>query len=161
MARSSSTSASVTGPRRNIFVLDPATGTATRVTHLTTEPSAVLVVRRAIAYTLLGEPRIRLVDPATGKDSTLLTAPDQVWDAQWSPDGMQVAYVAVTDDPQVNEIWVMNADGSAKRPLVQSHVAAISPVWSADGSSIVYVDDADGGVHTLSVDPATGVRRPR
>ena len=143
--------------RRNLFVLDPATGTTTRVTNLTTEPyQPSWSSDGLIAYTLLGEPRIRLVDPATGKDSTLLTAPDQVWDAQWSPDGMQVAYVAVTDDPQVNEIWVMNPDGSGKRPLVQSHVAGISPVWSADGSAILYVDDADGGVQTLSVDPATG-----
>jgi Tol biopolymer transport system component len=147
--------------RRNLFVLDLDTGTSTRVTNLQSEPfQPSWSSDGQLAYTLLGEPRIRLIDPASGRGSTLLTARDQAWDAQWSPDGTQVAYIAETPDPRVNEIWIMNADGSGKRALLESHNLGISPVWSADGSKIVYVDDENGGVRTFAVDPETGASTP-
>ena len=125
-ARSSPTSASGTGPGGNIFVLDLASGESTRVTDLQSEPfEPSWSPDGQIAYTLLGDRHIRLIDPATGKGSVLLTDPVSAWNAQWSPDGNQVAYVH--EGVIANAIWVMDADGSGKRELVQSVKVGVDP----------------------------------
>ena len=144
--------------RRNIFVLDLASGESTRVTDLQSEPfEPSWSPDGQIAYTLLGDRHIRLIDPATGKGSVLLTDPVSAWNAQWSPDGNQVAYVQQGDR---NAIWVMDADGSGKRELVQNVNVDVIPLWSEDGTRIVYVDTVNGGTRTLAVDPATGETTP-
>ena len=139
-------------------MLDLASGESTRVTDLQSEPfEPSWSPDGQIAYTLLGDRHIRLIDPATGKGSVLLTDPVSAWNAQWSPDGNQVAYVHEGDR---NAIWVMDADGSGKRELVQSVNVGVIPLWSEDGTTIVYVDNVNGGVRTLAVDPATGETTP-
>ena len=60
-----------------------------------------------------------------------------------SPDGGQVVYSRTwTDkigDRRRSELWIMNADGSRKRALVDGS----SPQWSPDGTRIAYVAEGE------------------
>ena len=51
----------------------------------------------------------------------------------WSPDGMQIAYIAG------GEIWLMDADGSNPQQVTNDAVDKTRLWWSEDGSSIYYV----------------------
>ncbi len=80
----------------------------------------------------------------------------------WSPDGTQIAFALNPD------IWVMNADGSGRRPITNdpssTHRVA-EPSWSPDGTMIVFntnneaiwiVNAAGGGQREL-IDPTVPV----
>ena len=70
--------------------------------------------------------------------------------ATWSPTGDQIAFVSQREGEVA--VWIMNADGGAKRRLVQGR----EPSWSPDGGRIaftssqfegndeIYIIDADG-----------------
>lgn len=60
----------------------------------------------------------------------------------WSPDGSHIAFAGGHGQQQgeagdVMEIYVMNADGSDARPVTDVG-DAVAPVWSPDGSRIVF-----------------------
>jgi Tol biopolymer transport system component len=58
-------------------------------------------------------------------------------DASWSPDGSRLVY-AVTEANKTS-LWVMDADGSNKRPLTVSMDGnAYDPTWSANGQLIAF-----------------------
>jgi TolB protein len=75
----------------------------------------------------------------------------------WSPDGTKIAFehrLSRTSDPK---IYVMNADGSEQRELVEGG----EPTWSPDGTKIAFTDRGDGisvinadssGLHRLTQD---------
>jgi Tol biopolymer transport system component len=69
---------------------------------------------------------------------------DVAYAPTWSPDGTQIAFVSS------NDLYLMNADGSAQTLLVAS---AYSPAWSPDGTQIAYVSnlDSDNGTYELYV----------
>jgi Tol biopolymer transport system component len=120
------------------------------------------------------------LDPVPGPDRlnqkpTILAGGDGVnaWDGDWSPDGTRIAFSRgetgrhfdiETADPRF-DIWLMDADGSNDRPLVESdEEAEVGPFWSPDGTMIAYtsvgearsvwvVDVASGG--TRRVGPGT------
>ncbi|GAK58097.1 WD40-like Beta Propeller [Candidatus Vecturithrix granuli] len=61
----------------------------------------------------------------------------------WSPDGQRIAYVSRQNTSKPS-IWVMNADGSAKRDmLTDKNVEALGPAWSPDGKYLVYAQSRD------------------
>ena len=87
-----------------------------------------------------------------------------------SPDGRQLAFVAVGQDGQ-SRLWVRSLDAREARPLVGTEGAFGSPFWSPDSRSIAYQDlslrsapklrriEASGGPAQLVCDtpvPATG-----
>ena len=55
----------------------------------------------------------------------------------WSPTGREIAYVH-TDEDDVTDLWIMNADGSDQTRLTTTGgVLAAAPSWSPDGEPAV------------------------
>jgi Tol biopolymer transport system component len=89
------------------------------------------------------------------------------WDAAWSPDGSQIAFSRGdtgkdfdihTASPSY-DIWIMDADGSSQRPLVESDESAdVGPFWSPDGSMIAYTSVGETR-SVWVVDVSSGVKR--
>jgi Tol biopolymer transport system component len=77
----------------------------------------------------------------------------------WSPDGSQVVFATNRDTggTGMNEIYVVNADGSGLRRLTFDATASTGakgePVWSPDGTQIAYLAN---GNEIWVVDPAGG-----
>jgi dipeptidyl aminopeptidase/acylaminoacyl peptidase len=64
---------------------------------------------------------------------------EQASDPQISPDGKQVVYtrgfIDKVKDEWTGALWIMNADGTKHRFLVEGS----NPVWSPDGTRLAYV----------------------
>ena len=74
-----------------------------------------------------------------------------------SPDGTKLAYLYVEDgDHTKRRLWIMDADGANRRPLIVDPVPHIQayPRWSPDGRHIAYISDRGGstGVWVVAVD---------
>jgi Tol biopolymer transport system component len=91
-------------------------------------------------------------DGSNQKPLTKLTASnaDAIYPLCWSPDGSKLVFSSsaafngsdAVDVNGVENIWVMNADGSGQTPLTKltAFIAeSIFPVWSPDGTKIAYV----------------------
>lgn len=85
---------------------------------------------------------IHLLTPNTAQPAVRLTGSGDVQPA-WTPDGQQIAYVSRQSTSKPS-IWVMNADGSAKRDLLaDKDVEVCTPAWSPDGKYLVYAQARD------------------
>ena len=79
--------------------------------------------------------------------------------AAWSPDGRRIVFVS-TPGGRRGDVYVMNADGSARRNLTPSPSFDRSPVWSPDGRRIAFVSRRDGNSEVYVVN-ADGSRQRR
>lgn len=59
----------------------------------------------------------------------------------WSPDGTRIVFSSGSGQPQDEEIWIINADGSDLRRLTNNEARDFDPQFSPDGSHIVYASD--------------------
>jgi Tol biopolymer transport system component len=79
--------------------------------------------------------------PATGGEAENLTRSSGValnFHPRYSPDGNNIAFVS--DRGGQDNLWVMNADGTAPHPVFLDPVTRITePSWTADGSAIIAV----------------------
>jgi dipeptidyl aminopeptidase/acylaminoacyl peptidase len=111
-------------------------------------------VNGPIAYTESAPPlldQIWSVDADGTNQIRLTNAPDNDnTQAAWSPNGDQVAYIRSTAGLNVNDLYVMNADGTDPRPVVTGIKIGSYPSWSPDGSKIAYVENL--GIWTVNAD---------
>ncbi len=83
---------------------------------------------------------------ANGRDLTALTTDSgSQTQAAWSPDGQWIVYVgfAGTDENLKyrngqQQLYLMRADGSEHRPLVDTEGQDRNPLWSVDGKSVIF-----------------------
>jgi TolB protein len=80
-----------------------------------------------------------IIDSAGGEPRRLTRGSHR--DAAWSPDGERIIYVH--QEEGVN-LWIMNADGSQARPLLQwDGFRDFSPAWSPDGERVALVSNRE------------------
>ena len=75
--------------------------------------------------------------------------------AVWSPDGQEIAFESQRDGDK--SIWLMDADGSNKRRVVEGR----EPSWSPDGKIIAFTSSAFDGndeIYLIEVDGSDRVR---
>jgi Tol biopolymer transport system component len=69
----------------------------------------------------------------------------------WSPDGSKIVFVF--DGEGTDEIYLMNADGSARTNLSHSPGSwEYEPAWSPDGSKILFETNKDGNYEIYVMD---------
>lgn len=89
---------------------------------------------RTIVFDLLGD---LYALPITGGKATRLTS-GMAWDCmpRWSPDGRSIAFISDRDGG--DNLWIVNADGSAARRMTREVDNALSsPAWTPDGQYVV------------------------
>lgn len=74
-----------------------------------------------------------------------------------SPDGRFIAYdVPSAADAPAHDIFLLATDGSGETTLVQNPANDHSPMWSPDGSQVVFLSDRTGGTESLWTVPVNG-----
>jgi Tol biopolymer transport system component len=73
----------------------------------------------------------------------------------FSPDGSQIVFAAAAQGSDSSDLYVMNADGSNKRPLVTGG-NNMRPVWSPDGRFVGFSSQRTGKWEVYVVDVASG-----
>jgi len=67
---------------------------------------------------------------------------EYVSDPQISPDGSHIIYVRnfkdIMSDQNLSNLWIIDFDGSNKRPLTTGNHSDFEPRWSNDGKKIIY-----------------------
>jgi Tol biopolymer transport system component len=151
--------------RRNLFVLDLATGESRQVTdesigggsQFTPDGSALVFTGGDFSY-----PELRTVPIAGGKSTLLIELDEGLTDTgggSLSPDGLLVTFLAGGQlPPEAAHCGpcriVANADGTNKR-LVHCYASNPAGTWSPDGSRIV-CQSGPGDRHVIVVDMTTG-----
>lgn len=85
---------------------------------------------------------------ADGSNRRQLTTAGVNHSGSYSPDGRSIAFTSDRDTPSLDEIFLMNADGTNQKRLTFSGSAKDNPQWSPDGASFAYT------LIPTSLDPA-------
>lgn len=69
-------------------------------------------------------------------------------DPQFSPDGKQIIFLRhfmdVMTDQRLSNLWISEVDGKNQRPLTNGNFNHWSPVWSPDGSKVLFLSNESG-----------------
>lgn len=88
-------------------------------------------------------------DVATGRMEPLL---EDAYNPAWSPDGSMVAFAAANpDEPENIDLFVVEADGSNRRLVVDTGYDDFFPVWSPDGRRLAFASEAHDGDNDVFV----------
>jgi Tol biopolymer transport system component len=115
---------------------------------------------RALAfYSSAGGPHdiwvIRL--DGAGTPEQLTSGPDDEFYPVWSNAGTRLAYEQIDRDtdagtPQINDVWVMNANGTGKTKLATHNVTGAPVTWSPDDRTLLAYDADLTAVDMIAVD---------
>jgi dipeptidyl aminopeptidase/acylaminoacyl peptidase len=99
---------------------------------------------RTVAYVtrVSGNPQthaIWTVSVNGGKATRLTQSTESAVYPSWSPDGSRIVYTSETPGTSGGDLYIMNADGSARQLLHDCAIGCGNPVWSPDGGRIVYM----------------------
>jgi Tol biopolymer transport system component len=93
-----------------------------------------------------GEARRGLfVADADGSGAHQIVPSAQILDAQWSPEGDWIAFTQANADRP--DVFIVHPDGTGLRQLTSSSggLGSYGPVWSPDGSALLFVRNGGGG----------------
>jgi TolB protein len=80
----------------------------------------------------------------------------------WSPNGHAIAFATDRNAPEGDEIWLMNADGSAQQPVTHNFPATNDawPSWAPDGKRIAFAREtaSASAIYVVNVD-GSGLKR--
>ncbi len=95
-----------------------------------------------------------LIVPADGGSPRVVTS-DAGGNPQWSPRADKIAYHAGDGAGHI-QVFVVNPDGSGKKPLTSGTGNDAQPVWSRDGGHILWRSDQNGTGWAIFVMDADG-----
>ncbi len=85
-----------------------------------------------------GDLYVAEIDPGS-EPRRITSEPYGVYDFAVSPDGTRIAYSANRDESGQRDLWVIDADGANRAPLVAcDEQVCQSPSWSADGARLAF-----------------------
>jgi Tol biopolymer transport system component len=156
----------VFGQLSRLYLYDVATGS---VRQLTFGPASDGGTRWSPDGTIIVYGSRRFADPATsdictmpvtGGSPTCLTPPDEYDDRgpDWSPDGSEIVWERDLDG--FIDLWIMNADGTNQRLLLDHSDYDTLPQWSPDGRFILFRSWRYGPPCLFILERATGNVRP-
>ena len=92
--------------------------------------------------------RIRVVDPAAGREIARIENPGKLGQIVWSPDGTRLAVISAEDihDPMEGRLLVASAESGELADLVPAYEGHISSVLWRDENTLLYL--ADENLHT-------------
>ncbi len=78
--------------------------------------------------------------------------------ARFSPDSSKLVWTRYADygNADTGEVYTINTDGTNSTRLTSNSVAEIRPVWSPDGSKILYSSRQDGDYEIYTMNALTG-----
>ncbi|MFN2565163.1 MAG: protein kinase [Gemmatimonadaceae bacterium] len=102
----------------------------------------------------------------TGGTAVKLRAGNALHSPSWSPDGKRLAYVSGNQfyiassvstfaNLAPSAVWIIGTDGSDARALTDSAHLQMSPVFTADGRSVLFVSNAGGTRDVYQLDLAS------
>jgi Tol biopolymer transport system component len=97
-----------------------------------------------------GPPSVYMMNP----DGTQRRRLAPGWGPQWSPDGRRIAYLAGA--PYAADIYVMNANGKAKKRLTDNRRDDDTPRWSPNGKQIGFTRESASTTYDVYIVSASG-----
>jgi Tol biopolymer transport system component len=117
---------------------------------------------RRIVFTSQKDPcsdtgEIHVIDVATLAEANLTNNPAHDHDPMWSPDGTKIAFVSTRVHEPLNwaveDVFLMNADGSGLRRLTYNMARTEGLAWSPDGTKIAFAAVVGGNQDIYLVAP--------
>lgn len=74
----------------------------------------------------------------------------------WSPDGRQLVFAAGAPNSRRSDLFLIEADGTNRRALVENFGECARPVWSPDGQYVIFASNRNGKWELYVVEVASG-----